>query len=62
MKKLTPSDSVFNKLYLLNLLSDRQNKSLYFIDGAINNPVIYKMIGKLNDIEIETLINKIENL
>jgi len=62
MNKIPPHESAFNKRYLLNLLSDTNRKSHFFIDGEMNNPVIYKMINKLSPVEVKTLIDKIENL
>lgn len=48
---MTPSDSAFNKLYLANLLRDK--------DEAFET-LLYVLINKLNPNEVKHLIKKIE--
>jgi len=62
MKRLTPSDSVFNRLYLFNLLSDKGNKVATLKDAEFKYPALSAAIKKLNDNEVRIFIDKIENL
>jgi len=62
MKRITPSDSVFNRLYLFNLLSDKGNKVSILKDAEFKYPALSAAIKKLNDIEVKIFIDKIENL
>lgn len=59
-KRLTPSDSVFYKEYLMNLLAPKGKvyENLY---GAMQqDPIIFNIVNKMTDYQVQTIIERIE--
>ena len=64
-RKLSPDESVFNRLYLINMLSNSVNdfvstnhKTLRDAENAF--PLMGNLVKKLTDTEVQLLITRIE--